>query len=309
MKSDLYFTSSNNKNKIHLSIWKPDGDPKAILQIAHGMAEYIDRYGDFAEFLNAHGILVAGNDHLGHGGSVSSKDEYGYFSENDGNDCLIKDLFYVTQKLKSDYPGTPYFLLGHSMGSFYCRQYICKHGKELNGAIVMGTAFQPKAAATAGKAMCRIISLFKGWHYRSSLINYMVLGSNNKAFEPARTPNEWLSRDKENVDKYNADEKCGFVFTLNGFYNMFQGLTRLCNDDLIKKIPVSLPILVTSGENDPVGNFGKGVTAVYEQYRKLGIKDLTLKLYPDARHEILNEINREEVYEDILRWLEEHIKG
>lgn len=308
MKSDLYFTSSSNKNKIHLAIWKPDGDPKAILQISHGMAEYIDRYGDFARFLNTHGILVAGNDHLGHGGSVKSKDEYGYFSENDGNDCLIEDLHHVTQMVKEDYPGVPYFLLGHSMGSFYCRQYICKYGKELDGAIVMGTAFQPRTAATAGKALCRIISLFKGWHYRSSLINYMVLGSNNKAFEPARTPNDWLSRDKENVDKYNADEKCGFVFTLNGFYSMFQGLTRLCDDDLIKKVPVNLPILVTSGENDPVGNFGKGVTAVYEQYKKLGIKDLTLKLYPNARHEILNETNKEEVYDDILRWLEEHTK-
>lgn len=308
MKSDLYFTSSNNKNKIHLSIWRPDGNPKAILQIAHGMAEYIDRYNDFAEFLNAHGILVAGNDHLGHGGSVSSKEEYGYFSEKDGNNCLIEDLHYVTQTVKKDYPEVPYFLLGHSMGSFYCRQYICKYGNELDGAIVMGTAFQPKAAAEAGKAMCRLIALFRGWHYRSSFINNMAFGSYNKAFQPARTPTDWLSRNEESVDKYNADEKCGFMFTLNGYYNMFHGLTCLCDDDLLKKIPETLPVLITSGGNDPVGNFGKGVTAVYEQYKKLGLKDVTLKLYPDARHEILNEINKDEVYKDLLHWLEEHIK-
>lgn len=307
MKSDLYFSSSNSKNKIHLSIWKPDGDPKAILQISHGMAEYIERYDDFAGFLNEHGILVAGNDHLGHGASVHSKDEYGYFSEKNGNNCLIEDLHYVTQKIKKDYPEVPFFLLGHSMGSFYCRQYICRYGEELNGAIVMGTAFQPKAAAEAGKAMCRIIALFRGWHYRSSFINNMAFGSYNKAFQPARTATDWLSRDEDNVDRYNADERCGFIFTLNGYYNMFHGLTRLCDNDLIKKVPVALPILITSGGTDPVGNFGKGVTSVYEQYRKLGINDLSIKLYPEARHEILNEINKEEVYEDILHWLEKHI--
>ena len=309
MKSDFYFESSDNKNKIHGVIWKPEGEIKAILQIAHGMAEYIERYDDFAGFLNAHGILVAGNDHLGHGYSAPSKKEFGYFTEKDGNGCLIEDLHHVTQKVKKDNPGVPYFLLGHSMGSFYCRQYICKFGGELSGAIVMGTAFHPRAAASAGKAMCKAIALFKGWHYRSPLINSMAFGSYNKAFQPARTSNDWLSRDEKNVDKYNADDKCGFIFTLNGYYNMFHGLTRLCDDSLIKKVPVGLPILVTSGGNDPVGNFGKGVTAVYEQYKKLGIKDLSIKLYPGARHEIFNEINKEEVYEDILHWLEKHING
>jgi alpha-beta hydrolase superfamily lysophospholipase len=309
MKSDFYFNSSNGKSKIHGVIWKPEGEVKAVLQVAHGMAEYIDRYDNFAKYLNSNGMLVVGNDHLGHGGSASSKEEYGYFSEKDGNDCLIKDLHQVTVNTKKDYPNIPYFLLGHSMGSFYCRQYICRYGEELDGAIVMGTAFQPRAAAAAGKAMCRAIALFEGWHYRSHLINSMAFGSYNKAFKPARTINDWLSRDTENVDRYNADERCGFIFTLNGYYNMFQGLTCLCDDSLLRKVPVGLPILVTSGGNDPVGSFGKGVTAVYEQYKKLGIKDLSIKLYPDARHEILNEINKEEVFKDILLWLEKHINS
>ena len=308
MKSDFYFDSSNNKDRIHGVMWKPEGNIKAILQISHGMAEFIERYADFAVFLNSHGILVAGNDHLGHGDSASSKEEFGYFAETDGNSCIIDDLHQVTEIIKKDYPGIPYFLLGHSMGSFYARQYLCQYGTELDGAIIMGTAFQPRAAAASGKVMCKAIALFKGWHYRSSFINNLAFGSYNKAFEPARTSTDWLSRDTENVDKYNTDDRCGFIFTLNGYYNLFHGLTRLCDEDLLKKVPKALPILVTSGASDPVGNFGKGVTAVYEQYKKLGIKDLSIKLYPEARHEILNEINREEVYEDILNWLEKHIK-
>lgn len=306
-KEEFYFTSAAGTTKIHAVRYIPDGKIKAILQIAHGMVEYIERYEDFALYLNSKGILVTGNDHLGHGNSVNSKDDLGYFAKEEGNRAVLYDLYQLTQITKETYPNIPYFLLGHSMGSFYARQYLCEFGNELNGAIIMGTGFQPLMLVNSGKLLTRIFALFNGWHYRCAFVDNMAFGSYNKRFAPARTTKDWLSKDESKVDEYIADEYCGFVFTLNAYYNMFHGISRLYDKNLLAKMPKSLPVFFVAGEDDPVGEFGKGVLRAVDSFKKAGMKNVKVKLYPKDRHEILNETDRQTVYQDLNEWLQSYI--
>ena len=194
-KEEFYFKSASGKTNIHAIRYIPNGEIKAILQISHGMVEYIERYESFALFLNSKGILVTGNDHLGHGKSINSKNDWGYFAKENGNRAVLYDLYQLTQITKEKYPDIPYFLLGHSMGSFYARQYLCEFGQELNGAIIMGTGGQPLPLIQCGRLLTSIVALFKGWHYRCKFVNNMAFGSYNKYFEPARTSKDWLSKD------------------------------------------------------------------------------------------------------------------
>ena len=195
----------------------PEGQVRAVLQLSHGMVEYIDRYRPLAEYLADRGILVTGHDHLGHGASIRTKEDYGYFAEPDGNRAVLADLHAVTVLTKELYPNLPYFLLGHSMGSFYARQYLCEYGRELNGAIIMGTGFQPKVLVKVAKTLCRVLAAFHGWHYRSSLVANLSFMGYNKGLE-GRTTHDWLNRDQAEVDKYLAEERCTFTFTLNAYY-------------------------------------------------------------------------------------------
>ena len=216
--------------RLNVLLCLPEGRPRAVLQMTHGMVEYIGRYEELARYLAGHGIAAVGHDHLGHGGSVASKEDYGYFGRPDGNRLLLEDIHAVTRWAKAlpELAGLPWFLLGHSMGSFYARQYICEYGDELAGAILMGTGWQPRAAVLGGRALCHLLAAFKGWHYRSRLVNSLAFGSYNRSFEPARTPNDWLNRDANEVDRYRAEERCSFIFTLNGYDSLFTGLARLC---------------------------------------------------------------------------------
>ena len=302
-KEEFYFNSTSGTTRIHGVRYIPDGEIRAILQISHGMVEYIERYEAFALFLNSKGILVTGNDHLGHGKSVNSKEEWGYFAKEDGNRAVLYDIYQLTQITKAKYPSIPYFLLGHSMGSFYARQYLCEFGLELDGAIIMGTGCQPLALVQFGRLLTRFISLFKGWKYRCNLINNIAFGSYNKHFKPARTTKDWLSKDTAIVDKYVADECCNFIFTLNAFYNMFTGISRLYNKKLLSNMPKKLPVFFVAGEDDPVGDYGKGVLKAAAMFKNVGMKNVKLKLYPTDRHEILNETDRDQVYKDLYIWL------
>lgn len=306
-KNEFTYPSADNKTTIYATEWIPDGEVRAVLQIAHGMVEYIDRYDGFASFLADHGFYVTGNDHLGHGRSVTSDDEHGYFAHPNGNECVIKDIDRLRLITTEKYPGIPYFFLGHSMGSFLLRQYLTMYGRGLAGAIVMGTGEQPAPVLNAGKMLCRAIALVKGWHHRSGLVNGIAFGSYNKAFEPARTPCDWLSRDENNVDAYMKDPWCTYMFTVNGYYQMFSGIQKCQNPKNIDRIPKDLPVLFVSGAEDPVGESGKGVKKAYDSYVKAGILDVGIKLYEKDRHEILNEIDRQEVYRDLLDWLEANI--
>ncbi len=305
-KNEFRFHSSGGTVDIRAMEYVPEGKIIAVLQIAHGMVEFIDRYENFAAFLASKGILVVGNDHIGHGGSVKSEEDWGYFGEN-GNRILLDDMHELTRLTKEKYPNLPYFLLGHSMGSFYARQYLGEFGNELDGAIIMGTGLEPLFVVKGGMFLCKLIALFKGWRYRSNFVNQVAFGSYGKKFEPLRTRADWLSKDEALADWYINEPRCSFLFTLNAYYSMFEGIARLHDKKLLEKVPKDLPIFFVSGEDDPVGSFGKEVVYSVETLKEVGVKNIDLKLYPNDRHEILNETDKETVYADLYEWLMKHI--
>ncbi|MBR4744269.1 MAG: lysophospholipase [Oscillospiraceae bacterium] len=307
MKQEFFFPSKDDRTRIHAVEWIPEGSVRGVLQIAHGMVEFIERYDRFASFMASQGFYVVGNDHLGHGLSVTDENQYGYFAERDGNLCVIGDMHQLREDTAGKYPDVPYFLLGHSMGSFLVRQYIEDHGEGLAGAIVMGTGYQQAAALNAAIGLSAFLQKTRGGHYRSRMINNLALGSCNSSFEPARTKNDWLTKDEAIVDAYEANPLNQFMFTVNGYCNMFRGMRYAEDQKNLDRIPKGLPILVVSGENDPVGDFGKGPALVAESFRSTGIRDVTLKLYPGDRHEILNELDRETVDRDLLQWIESRL--
>ena len=216
MRDEFYFPSKDGNTEIHTIEWKPVGEVRAVLQICHGMVEYIRRYDEFAQFLCREGYYVVGNDHLGHGKSIQAKSEYGFFNEKYGNACVLGDMHTLRQRTEKKYPGVPYFMLGHSMGSSLLRQYIQMYGNGLSGAVLMGTvADHKKAALLFGKRLCRVMAAFRGWHYRSKMVDNLVLGAYNKKFKPARTRADWITSDNENLDMYVADPLCSFMSTVN----------------------------------------------------------------------------------------------
>ena len=308
MRDEFYFPSKDGNTEIHTIEWKPVGEVRAVLQICHGMVEYIRRYDEFAQFLCGEGYYVVGNDHLGHGKSIQAKSEYGFFNEKYGNACVLGDMHTLRQRTEKKYPGVPYFMLGHSMGSSLLRQYIQMYGNGLSGAVLMGTvADHKKAALLFGKRLCRVMAAFRGWHYRSKMVDNLVLGAYNKKFKPARTRADWITSDNENLDMYVADPLCSFMSTVNAYYNVFSGMIGIQRKESVYMIPKGLPVLFVSGADDPVGEFGKGVRKIYEKYRAAGIRDVTLRLYTGDRHELLNETDRDQVYKDLLGWFEKHI--
>ena len=302
MKKEFYFASSDGINQIHAIEWLPEGKPKAVLQMCHGMTEHIERYHDFATFLAEHGYYVVGHDHLGHGKSVASAEKLGFFHETHGNEFVIADIHQLRRDTQETYPNVPYFMLGHSMGSFLVRQYIGMYGEGLTGAIVMGTGDQPNVILHAGKMVCKVIATFKGWEYRSKLVDGMAAGGYDKKVKGEGE--SWLSKNRANVEKYKDDSLSGYMFTVNAYYHMFSGMVRMNHQEKACKIPKELPIFFVAGAEDPVGNCGKAVENVYNRYQKCGMMDVAIKLYENDRHEILNEDDREQVYADLLTWLE-----
>lgn len=301
-RTTVSYPSADGKTQIHGTCWEPQGKVKAILQISHGMVEFIDRYHEFAVFLAEQGIFTVGNDHLGHGASVRSEKDWGYFAKQDGNAVLLEDINRLRSMMQEKYPDVPYFMLGHSMGSFLIRQYICQYGVGLSGAIVMGTGYQPKIMTAVGMMLCKMLAGVKGWHYRSALVDGMAFGSYNKKFGTL-SGKEWLSRNAQNVETYMAEKRCNFRFTLNGYYNLFYSIHCLSDQTYLEKMPKTLPVLFVSGSDDPVGQYGKGVEKVVKQFKELGMVQVACKLYPKDRHEILNEVDRENVYQDICEWI------
>lgn len=303
--------SSRPGATLNVLLCLPEGRPRAVLQMTHGMVEYIGRYEQLACWLADRGVAAVGHDHLGHGGSVVSREEYGYFGRPDGNRLLLDDIHRVTRWAKAlpELEGLPWFLLGHSMGSFYARQYLCEYGGELQGAILMGTGWQPRAAARAGRALCHLLAAFHGWRYRSKLVDSMAFGSYNRSFRPARTSKDWLNRDEKEVDRYLSEERCSFRFTLNGYDSLFTALERLCDKELLARAPKDLPVLFLSGDDDPVGNRGRGVQKAAQSLRDAGMRRVEVKLYPGARHELLVELNRQEVFADIGSFIQNHIQA
>ena len=306
-KQNFYFKSSNKETKVHGICWIPENiKVRAVLQIVHGMVEFVDRYDDFARFLGAQGIVVVGDDHLGHGDSVASREDWGYLGDN-GFECIVNDVRKIQKQFKKRFPGVPYYILGHSMGSFLTRYFLIKYGREVDGAIIMGTGYYPVPVAVFGKVLTRAVAAVKGWRYRSALVNKMAFGSYNRGFAPARTDFDWLSRDEATVDAYIGEPACQFVFTLNAYHEMFKGLEFIAEKSNLKRMPKRLPILFVSGGEDPVGDNGQGVQKVYDMFVLAGMDNMDIAFYEGARHEILNETNRHEVYDDLYDWLNKEI--
>lgn len=310
IRTEFTFPSRDGIHQCHAYSWAPEnGEIKAVFQIVHGMIEYMDRYDDFAGFLASQGFLVVGEDHLGHGLTIKDSSELGYFCAYDADTILVRDVHRLKKLTQQAHPGKPYFILGHSMGSFIFRKYLTMYGKGINGAIVMGTGVMPSIVTGSGIFLTNVLRLFKGDHYKSSFIENIAFGAYNKRIPDARTNSDWLTRDTDIVDTYIKDPLCTFKFTLNGYRTLFRLLKFVCKKSHLTTIPKHLPIYIIAGDADPVGNYGTGPTKVYEQYKELGIKDVSLKFYEDSRHEILNETNRKQVYEDILNWLNTHIEN
>ena len=301
------FTSCNGKNEINSMTWLPDSEPKAIIQIAHGVAEHILRYNDFAEFLTHHGFIVVANDHLGHGHSVSDASELGYFGESGGWEMVVGDMRKLFEITTGKYPNLPFFLFGHSMGSFLSRTYIIRYRSGLDGVILSGTGQQPLPMVEAGRLIAAAEIKLHGAAYKSARLNDICFGGYNRAFSPVRTLSDWISRDEAQVDKYIEDPLCGYIPSAGLFRDMLGGIDYISRQRNMSRMKKDLPVFFISGDHDPVGEFGKGVMRAYSGFLKAGMTDVSLKLYHECRHELLNELNHLEVYDDILNWLESKI--
>lgn len=311
VKEEFYFDSRDGKSRIHAVRYRPEdaGQIRCVLQVVHGMAEYAERYEEFAAYLVERGFVVTGDDHLGHGKSVGQGGKQGYFCEQDPATVLVRDVHRLKKLTEELYPGVPYVLMGHSMGSFITRNYLCRYGTGISGAVIMGTGMQPKAVLDMARLVAGIQKLFCGSGHVSRLLDRLAFGGYGRGITDRRTAFDWLSRDRERVDRYIADPMCGFTFTVNGFGALFELVLRLYSPENLAAVPRELPVFMVSGDADPVGDYGKGVRRAYDSLVAAGLTDIRLKLYPGGRHELLNETNRSQVMQDICRWVEENVLG
>lgn len=305
MLSENFSFRSGDGANVFVYKWSPEPDTKVkgAVQIAHGMAETAFRYERFADLLTQNGYVVYANDHRGHGKTAGNLENVGYLAEEDGFDWLVKDMHQLTTIIKKDHSDLPVFLFGHSMGSFATQRYIMLFGSELKGVILSGSNGRAVLLHNFGFLAASREVKKNGRKAKSEKMNQLSFGSFNNAFKPSRTEFDWLSRDKGEVDKYIDDSYCGGVFSAGFFYDFMKGLKEIDKVKGIDLIPKKLPIYIFSGDKDPVGGAGKGVRKLYNTYKKAGIQDVTMKLYPDGRHEMLNEINKDEVMRDVVEWL------
>lgn len=304
------YKSADKKTDIDAVKWMPeDGEYRAILQITHGMVEYKERYEGFAKFLTENGFMVVAHDHLGHGESVAKKEDWGYMADGDASDTLVEDMDTLRKLIQGENTEKPYFMLGHSMGSYMLRKYLSKYGTGINGAIIMGTGCVEDGTTKLAITVTKILAKFRGWKHRSAFVEGLTFGKPYKKYDITGkdTKNSWLTKDEKIVKEYYSNPKCTFKFTLNAYRALFEAVYYDNQKENIDKIPKNLPICMVSGADDPVGDLGVGVEKVYKKFRQAGIKDITYKLYENDRHEILNETDKEQVYEDLLQWLQSKI--
>ena len=304
--TEFTFPSKDGIHRCNVSLWTPEGGSKAVVQIVHGVAEYAGRYDQFARYLTDHGFVVCGEDHLGHGKTVDDG-KYGYFGKKDGWTLVTSDVRKLRVLMGEKYPGLPYFLLGHSMGSFVVRGYLMFWPGTVDGAILSGTGQEPPATVAAGRALSALLIRLKGPRAHSALLDALSVGRYNGQFKPVRTSADWISRDTVVVDAYRADPLCRFLPTVGMYHDMMVGLQLLAKPANLARMDPDTPVYFFAGDRDPVGANGAGVKKVAGWFRDAGVKDLTVRLYPEGRHEMLNEANRDEVYRDVLSWLERRL--
>lgn len=301
--SEFYFKGQENLD-VHVYKWEDEKiEPKAVVQIAHGMSETAKRYEYFAQELTKNGYIVYINDHRGHGKTAKDLDNVGYLADEAGFTCLVEDMNTLTNIIKKENKDLPLYLFGHSMGSFASQRYIMEYGNNLDGLILSGSNGKHGFILNIAEKLISYEIKKHGRRHRSKLIDSLIFGGNNRGFKPARTDFDWLSRDEKEVDKYIEDPYCGVLFTTGFFYDFVKGLQEVEHTDNLKKVPKDLHIHILSGDKDPVGKNGKGVLRLRDRYINLGVKNVSCKLYKDGRHEMLNEINKEEVIKDVLDWL------
>ena len=306
---EFYFKGEEDLD-VHVYKWLPENiEPKAVIQIAHGMSETAIRYEEFAKNLTEQGYVVYINDHRGHGKTAKVIDNVGYLAEKDGFTCLVKDMDTLTNIIKEEYNDLPVFLFGHSMGSFASQRYIMEYGENLDGLVLSGSNGKHGIKLKAGEFIASMEIKKYGRRHRSKMLDSLIFGGHNKKFKPAKTDFDWLSRDEKEVQKYIDDSFCGILFTCGFFYDFIKGLQEIEDKENLKKVPKDLPIYIMSGDKDPVGENGKGVLRLRDRYVNLGVKDISCKLYEGGRHEMLNEINKEEVINDVISWLENKYTG
>lgn len=284
-------------------VWAPAGRPLALVQLSHGMAEHIDRYDRLGQALAEAGYLVFGYNHLGHGAEAP---QLGWFAQKDGWGQAVRDLNSVMEHMAKQHPGLPRVLLGHSMGSFLAREYALRYPDGLDALVLSGTGWYPRALSASGRLPARIIRALGRGSKPSRTLHHLSFSRHNKPFETkGGSANAWLSRDEAEVAKYDRDPLCGFMFTADGFYDLFTGLDALSRVERLAGLKKELPVYFLAGDHDPVGAFSKGVKTVYGQWKDAGLSNVKMKLYPEGRHEMFNEINREEVTRDLIDWLKQ----
>lgn len=306
--NEFTFLSNDKVHNIFFRECVPDGNIRGVVQIVHGIAEHSKRYEHFMSFLAENGFVAVADDHLGHGYSIGSDPtDQGWFAENDGWMTVVRDLNSLRLIEQAKYPGLPYFFLGHSMGSFLTRTYIINYPDALTGAVISGTGQNPGPVIAAGKAIGKADIADHGSKHLSDFIHNMAFGAYNKKYNNPRTEFDWLCRDTAVVDAYIADPLSGFQETVGLFVDMMGGLQYIWKSENLNRMNKAMPVYFMSGDMDPVGDYGKGVKKVYERFKKVGMRDVQIKLYPQGRHEMLNELNKDEVYTNVLNWLESKI--
>ncbi len=310
-RQTLGFASKDNRSQVKGLIWQPAGttvaSPRGIVQIVHGMSEHIGRYDEFARFLASRGFVVCGHDHIGHGKSVSSAQDRGHMPLEGGADILVEDVDSMRSLMGTRFArSVPYFIFGHSMGSFVVRSYLPDHAKGLAGAIICGTGNKPPIVSRLGVKIARSVADRHGERYVSPFLRSLADGAYSKAVRSPRTDFDWLSYDEGNVDAYIADEMCGAPFTAGAYATLLQLVYNAAQLDLAMRIPKDLPMFYISGAEDPVGSYGDGVRDAVEVMRAAGVRDIKIRVYDGMRHEILNEAERATVFDDVLAWLEAH---
>ena len=297
------FQTMSDGASLAVYTWLPEQQPKAVLHIVHGMAEHALRYDDFAKTACKRGFAVVASDHRGHGKTGSKSGLMGYLADGDGFRRVVEDQKEINAEIQKQYPALPAIIIGHSFGSFVTQEYIERYGTTVKAAVLIGSA-GPNPSVSVASLLASLNCVFKGRKSVAKFMNALVFGSYNNKIKNPHTAFDWLSRDATEVKKYIDDEYCGFVCTAGFFQDFIRGLKRLHTQEALKGIPADLPVLITAGSEDPVSNGGKTLKNLYRIYQDIGMQDVTLKLYENGRHEILNETNKEEVKADILGWIE-----
>ena len=302
MKTETLKVKMSDGKNVALHTFVPEGDVKAVVQLSHGMAEHSMRYEQLGKFLCDNGIAFYAHDHRGHGETAESVEDLGFLAENDGFNRVVEDLATMIKKCREDFPRKKVILLAHSFGSFVSQCYIEKYGAEIDGVVLCGSAGPRLLLTGFGQVFSGIVMKCTGKRKKSALLDTLVFGTYNKGIE-SDSPAAWICRDAEVVKKYDDDPFCGFKVTNEFFYDFLGGLTSIHKKKNMNKIPKDLPVFLMAGDGDPVGEYGKSVKKLFTSYKKLGIKDVSLKIYPEARHELFNELNKVDVMNDLLVWV------